>query len=521
MAGIARRLLTNIASSWLGYAVRLAIAFFFVPYITSVLGDARYGVWVILFQIVSYLFLFDIGMEKALARYLPRYLGLDDFPALNKVMNSATAIYSVVAGLVVASTFVLVEFVFPEFNIGDPSIASEGRTALLIVGLVVAGRFVFFPFGGSLGAFHRFDIAKGLEMVEELLRTLVYVILLANGYGLVALAVTLGIFALLRNIAGIIILKRLHPEVSFSPASISRPTVRMLLTYSRTSFAIAVVWIGIYNSDSILLGLLASSAMVGVYAPGAQIMLYFRHLINGIAIPLLPAIVHLESTRDMETVRTIYRKGIRIVAYIAGVMASGIWILGGSFIDLWLSPEFHDTRYVLLILTGGSVFLLPQLIGNAVLFAVDKHRYLLIVLLVELAIKVPLIVLGLTGWQEMEEAGVVRIDAPIPYQLLVVAIASALPHLLLYTTIYPLLMKRAIGVKFWEIAGIQTRALVLGMLMSIFPALLFKYKTAVIGWPTLVVATVTILLVCAVPLYSFILESDDRRRLRAWLRRSD
>lgn len=519
MAGIARRLLTNIASSWIGYAVRLAIAFFFVPYITSVLGDARYGVWIIIFQVVSYLFLFDIGLEKALARYLPRFLGLDDFPSLNKVMNSATAIYGVVAGVVLIATVVIANVIFPQFSIADPTVAAEGQAALLIVGLVVAIRFLFFPFGGSLGAFHRFDIAKGLEMAEEVLRTIVYIILLANGYGLVSLAVTLGAFALTRNIAGVLVLRKLHPEVRFDLKSISRETVGMLLTYSRTSFAIALVWIGIYNSDSVVLGLLASSALVGVYAPGAQVMLYFRHLVNAIAIPLLPALVHLESTRDLEVIRQLYVKGIRIVAYAGGAMAAGVWILGRPFIELWLAPAFHHTYIVLYILAGGAMFLLPQLIGNAVLFALDKHRYLLLVLLLEMAMKISLMVAGLLGWENMERAGGLHVDLAVPHQLLVVAIASALPHLVLYTTLYPLLMRRAIQVKFWTILGTHVRAMVLGLLMGLFPALLMKKKLIPDDWFGMVAGVVIVGLVVAVPFYFFILEHDDRRRIAAWLRR--
>lgn len=516
MAGIARRLLTNIVSSWIGFAVRLVIAFLFVPYVTTVLGDARYGVWIILFQIVSYFFLFDIGLEKAMARYVPRFLGLDDTESLNKVLASATAIYGGVALLTVTAALLAAEFLFPQFKISDPSLAAEGRTALIIIGLVVAVRFFFFPYGGSLGAFHRFDIAKGLEIAEELGRTLVYVILLANGYGLIALAVTLALFAVARNLAGVIILKWKHPEVDISLKHVSGPTVRMLLAYSRTAFGIAAVWIVLFNSDSVLLGLFAGAALVGVYAPAAQILLYGRNIINAMAIPLMPALVHLESTRSLESVRDLYLKALRIISFFAVLLAIGIWFFGGDFVRLWLPPEFGFTRVVLWILGGGAIFFLPQLIGNTVLFALDKHRYLLIVLILETVLKIGLAGGGLYAYQQWGRTFVSSDTYPV--ELMVMATATVLPQVLLYPTIYPWLMKRALRMRYRTILHTWAVSGALSMSISMPVAALMKAKLPPVGWPAFTIDVAVVTAVALVPFFMFILEASDRARIVDWIR---
>lgn len=516
MAGIAQRLLTNIVSSWIGFAVRLVIAFLFVPYITSVLGDARYGVWIILFQIVSYFFLFDIGLEKAMARFVPRFLGLDDHDSLNKVLASATAIYGGVALVTVTAALLAATLLFPQFKISDPSLAADGRTALVIIGLVVALRFFFFPYGGSLGAFHRFDIAKGLEIGEELGRTAVYVILLANGYGLIALAVTLALFALARNIVGVVILKRKFPEVDISLKHVSAPTVRMLLVYSRTAFGIAAVWIVLFNSDSILLGLFAGAALVGVYAPAAQILLYGRNIVNALAIPLMPALVHLESTRSLDSVRELYVKALRIVSYFSMLLAIGIWFFGGDFVRLWLPAEFADTRIVLWILAGGAVFFLPQIIGNTVLFALEKHGSLLLLLIVETLLKLGLAAGGLYALAHFGKTFVS--SSSFPEELMVMATATVLPQALLYPTVYPLLMKRALGMRYRSVMHTWGVSAALSMCVAMPIAALMKSKVPPSSWPTFFLDVAIVTAVALVPFFIFVLESDDRSRLRAWLR---
>ncbi|MBD3401464.1 oligosaccharide flippase family protein [candidate division GN15 bacterium] len=509
------RLLTNVFSSWVGFAIRIVIAFLFVPYVTMVLGDARYGIWILVFQIVNYFFLFDIGLERALSRYLPRFLGLDDYDSLNRVLNTATAMYGTIAAVTIIAAALVAQYVFPIFSVSDPALLREGQIALFLVGLFVALRFLFFPFGGSLGAVHRFDIAKGLEIVEEIGRTIVYVILLSQGYGLIALAITMVAFSLARNLAGVAWLKRLVPEVRLSPAFINKTTVRMLFRYSRISFGVAVCWMILFNSDSILLGALVSSAAVGVYAPGAQVMLYIRHLINAIGGPLTPVIAHVDAKDSPEKVREVYLRLLTYVAYLGVFLCVGLIAYSERFVGLWLEPEFHDAYYVMFILgISGTVFL-PQIIGNAVLFGIEKHGYLLWILLLEIAIKlgVAIPLLAGLGVDINGESLTERPDLAVIFM----ASAAALPQALLSITIYPILMGRALQLRIRTIWHTQIVAGALGAAITGPMAWAFGRVLPEQSWLHLIVNVVIVSLVAFAGFYILILEPTDRARLRRWL----
>ena len=73
MTNFGRQILRNILTSWGSYVGRILIAFFFIPYITMTLGSTRYGVWVILLQLVNYLSLLDFGLERALTRFISKH----------------------------------------------------------------------------------------------------------------------------------------------------------------------------------------------------------------------------------------------------------------------------------------------------------------------------------------------------------------------------------------------------------------------------------------------------------------
>lgn len=515
MPGPTGRLLTNVFSSWAGFAIRILIAFFFVPYITSVLGDARYGVWILVFQIVNYFFLFDVGLERALSRFLPRYLGLDDHDSFNKVLNSATAIYGAIALVTLIAAAVVAQFIFPVFSVSDPSLLSEGQTALFLIGVFVAMRFVFFPFGGSLGAIHRFDIAKSLEVVEEIGKTLVYVVLLSLGYGLIALAVTMVAFSLARNVAGMLWLKKLHPEVRIGARFVDRSTIRMLFRYSRISFGVAIAWMILFNSDSILLGLLASTATVGIYAPGAQLMLYVRHLINAVGGPLTPVIAHVEATDSIEKVQSVYLKSLTYVAYLGVFLCVGIIAYSNRFVTLWLAPEFHDAYLVMFILAISGCVFLPQIVGNAVLFGIEKHGYLLWILVLEIVMKVGLAVVLLVGAKYVE-SGIVTVEGASP-PIVLMASASAFPQAFLSLTLYPILMARALKLR---IRTIWHTTLVPGGLAAAVTGPTAHVCLRI--WPeTTWWALAANIVVCSLAaftaFYLLVLEPEDRWRLRVWL----
>ncbi len=515
MAGPTGRLLTNVFSSWAGFVMRIVIAFFFVPYITVVLGDARYGVWILVFQIVNYFFLFDVGLERALSRFLPRYLGLDDYESFNRVLNSATAVYAAIALVTLIASALTARYVFPLFELTDPSLLNEGQTALFLIGVFVALRFVLFPFGGSLGAIHRFDIAKTLEVAEEIGKTLVYVLLLTYGYGLVALAVTMIAFSLARNLIGVFWLKRLHPEVQMGRRFVTGETVRALFRYSRVSFGVAIAWMILFNSDSILLGLLASTAAVGVYAPGAQLMLYVRHLVNALGGPLTPLIAHVEATDSLEKVRQVYLRSLTYVAYLGVFLCVGILAYAGRFVTLWLAPEFHDSFLVMFILAISGTVFLPQIVGNAVLFGIEKHGYLLWILVLEIVLKLGT-AFALFFGAEVVGDGDAAIDT-VKRSVILMASASAFPQALLSLTAYPVLMARALKLR---IRTIWHSTLVPGGLAAAITGPTAHVCLKV--WPgtdwlslsaNIFVCTV---LACA-GFFLIVLEPEDRLRLRSWL----
>ncbi len=500
MLNISRQFLSNIFSSWVAYLVRMGITFFFVPYVIHTLGGERYGIWVIIFQTVFYFSFFDLGLSTALTRFVSRFLSKHDYRQINKVLNTSNLIYLVLGILLMAGVYVFVKLFFHYFKITDPALVDEGATALLILGIFLAFNFIARSFGDSLGAFHRYDIANVLNISEEIIRTLLMVFCLWQGYSLIALASVILIVSVLKHILSTVILLRLHPQVVFSFRNFDYHTARMLFTYSKIAWGISLCWLVLYNTDTFLLGLMSSPLAAAIYYPGAQLMRPLRNAINAIAVPLLPAVSHINETRERADIQRIYFKVVRYVSFFAFIVTAGVLIYADDFVQLWLTPEFSQTAVIMRILALGTALLLPQIAGNAILFAIEQHRKLLLVLLCESVIKLVLSVI------------LIRM-----YGVIGMALATALPQILLFTTLYPYLMADALGTSYHRIMKTIAASSLPAILGAIPAAFLMRYIFPPHNFGIFFINVGVVLLAGGVISY-YLSDKDDRLRLKDWFR---
>ncbi|MFH1686159.1 MAG: oligosaccharide flippase family protein [bacterium] len=424
----------NVYFSWIQVVARAATAFFFVPFAAHLLGGSRYGLWVILFQIVNYFSLLDGGLASALLRFVPKALAGGDVRRVNQILSTANLLYLATGLLALAGVWGFANFGMGLFEIPDLQILAEGRQALTILAVYLMLRFWLLPYGNSLAAFQRSDLGQLLEAAELLLRTLVMAGLLWWGYGLVPLAASVVVMSLLRHLVGMVVLHKIQPALRFSLKAVDRATAGSLFEYSSISLAIAVCTMLLLQSEAILLGALYSTAAAGIYFAGAQIINQMRLFLNAVGAPLIPVLAHVESQQGSRQPAALYLRGLKYLAYLMGWAGTSIILLSGWFTRLWLPTEFAQAGVVMSILAVGAMFSLPQTIGEALCYGTGRHSQLLKFLVVEVACKI-----GLTLWL-----------VPV-YGVLGMAWAGAGPQVVLYLVLYPWLMQEVSGLPWYRI----------------------------------------------------------------------
>ncbi|PWB75860.1 hypothetical protein C3F09_01745 [candidate division GN15 bacterium] len=492
---LGHQLIRNVLTSWLGYALRILIGFLFVPFITATLGSERYGIWVIAFQIIGYFILFDVGLERAVIKFVAQFSARREFAAVTRVLSTAGSLYLMLGAAALVTSW-LFGFLFFDVFKAPPAVIQEGRGAFYLLGLLVAVRLCFSPWTGTVVGLQRSDIVNALDIGEEVLRIALLVTVLSLRLSLTWLAAAVLGAGMIRQLSTVLWLRVRHPEITPNRSAVDPATRRELFHYAGISFAITLAWLVVFGTDMALLGLMASTAAAGLYAPAANLMLYLRNAVNAAGTPLAPAVASLDSRDLGDTVRDAYLRGIKYTAFGAVFLAVGVLQYATPFVELWLRPEFEDTSGVMVILAIGSAFFLPQIIGNAVLFGLEKHRYLLIALGCEAVLKLGLsfALIGRYGADGM-------------------AAATTVAQIVTCVTIYPYVMSRVLGIPIGRLLITQAKSGLLAFLVTVPSSAALSWLLPPEGWPQMFVNVAAVTAVAALFGVGLVLDPSDRKHV--------
>ena len=103
---IVRRLLSGSVLRVSAVVITAAVAFFMMPFLVHTLGDEQYGLWVVVGSIVGFYGFFDIGLATAVGKYTAGAIGKQDYDEVNKVANTALALFLSLGLIVILLSFV-------------------------------------------------------------------------------------------------------------------------------------------------------------------------------------------------------------------------------------------------------------------------------------------------------------------------------------------------------------------------------------------------------------------------------
>jgi len=474
--------------------ITILVTFFFTPYLIEKLGKGQYGIWSLVFSLVAYMKLADIGMNQALARYISKYYALNDWKQLNQIISSAARIYLLVSLFIVGLSVVISFGVMHHFKM-RPEYLKIAQITLVVIATNQAVTYMFIPFAALL-PFHRADIVNYFDIAQLLLQTFSIVILLELGYGLVAMSIIVLMLNIILHIIRYGIRHRMFPDVSFSFQSITSEKTQQLLSYGMTSLLIVAAWIVIFQTDNIIIGRYLSMEAVAVFAVPASIVILLRNSIMAIAIPIVPTISHIETEQDDHRVMDIYLKSSGYLYYLSSYICILLLLYGGPFILLWVKESFNESIVILQVLIVPACIYLPQMIANSVLFGVSRHIVLFYILAAE---AISNIILSLILVHRLGIFGV--------------ALGTAIPQTFIYLFVYPIVFYRVMNSKLMSFYKTSIRSLLFAVAFTLPVAFFMDWALTPDSWLNLIVDCLVTTFIMLFGFARFILDSEDRARI--------
>ena len=332
---VAKTVVRNLASSWVGFASQLLITFFLTPFVIGALGTEAYGVWLLLQATVGYYGLVDMGLRAGLTQTITRRIAAGDITSVRGHLGAAVPALAGLGLLVILIGSVLA-FVLPRAVEMDPTVQSGLWMVILVQAVSVGLQMPFAPYAAVLVGLQRYDIANVLAVGTRLLSAGLTYLGLLKGGGLLGLSLVLLFSNVTDSVIRSRIAIRLLPGIRGVIPKLNRSELSEISTVGIWNFLIHISRQLIYFSDALVVGILFSATAVAPFGIASALVEYGNRLIVISTRILFPTMVQLKADGNREHLQDLYIGATRITVAtsIAIVIVGATWI--SPFLLLWL-----------------------------------------------------------------------------------------------------------------------------------------------------------------------------------------
>ncbi|MHC4593831.1 MAG: oligosaccharide flippase family protein [Planctomycetota bacterium] len=365
-----RSLKLNALSNWFALGVNVAIGFFLTPAIFAHLGEKRFGMWMLVSSIVGYFGVLRLGVGTGVFRYVPLFRGKGDDDKVGAIVSTGVAFYTL-AGFVIFMALFLCASPIANFFQGGQELANLIR----VIGLAAALQCPSQIFDTAMRGYEGFVVANSIGVFCAILRAGALVGCILMGYGLVTMGWAIVVVNLLGLVARGIALRNSCKEVHFGIRQIGLAELKMLVCFGAAVLVGTLGEILAYQCPKQIVGKVVSLEALSLFGVAALLITYYRQLIYALVKVLMPRFGYLSGQDADSEILRLFLHGSRYVAIVAGAIALLLWVVGPSFLRLWIKNDnINQAVPALIILAAGAFVLLSHRVSAALLFGFGKQK---------------------------------------------------------------------------------------------------------------------------------------------------
>lgn len=349
---VVRHTLYNAA----GLVTPILAALVAIPILIQTLGAERFGILTLVWAVVNYFGIFDLGLGRALTLQLAVLLSNGRDGEANEVIRTtlgALLILGVLAGgvLILSTPFFLARIT-----------VSTGQAEMIgtIIAMAFALPFVVVTSGvrGALEARSAFGWLNAIRIPMSIVNFALPVVIAVSGGGLNDISLGLAFARIIGLAMHTYPMTRMFPS-TFSKWGISRQWLTTLLTNGGWMTVSNVVGPLMGYLDRFIVGFVMSAAFVAYYATPQELILKVFVIPGALTAVLFPAFA-----RSPSGSRQLYQRSLLAMTVII-LPACAVGIVTAHFaLSLWVGEPFADQSYraMQLLLLGvacGAISTIP------------------------------------------------------------------------------------------------------------------------------------------------------------------
>ena len=360
------------ASALMARVLAIGVSVASVPLTIGYLGGERYGAWVTIASVVTFLSITDFGLASSLTNALGNAQAEDAHARGQRLVSSALlmlsliALATLIAGIALAPR--IAALLFP--NLQSPVARAEIVPAVMIAFVIFALNLPLLVTARVLAAHQESALANLWNMAGTLgnLAALFLVIWFRGGLPWLVF----GCFGvgLIANIACTVWLFAFHkPWLRPNLAGMDPAFVEILFSDGWKFFVIGAGWMVNWQTDNMVIAHFLGAAQVTPYAVTFSLFAIATGL-QTLAYPnLWPAYTEAYAQGDYEWIRKTLRSNFKFSFFTTTAIVGFLTIFGGEIIRLWAGAAAVPPFSVIIWMAAWRLMLSTLLVGSCLLNA--------------------------------------------------------------------------------------------------------------------------------------------------------
>ncbi len=349
-------LFRNTLWNLLGEGLPMMAALLSIPWLISSIGIERFGALTLIWALLGYLGVLDLGLGRSLVQIVADRLGQGGGAAETvDVAGPAIAIMALLGtatgGILALGAGLLAE----HFRLSNGGSSAEIRDSLLLVAVIVPIALTSAGFRGVLEAHQRFRSINMVRMTVGMLNYLSPLCVLPFSQSLVPVIAAIAGGRLIGMIAYGWLAVRLVPDLAH-PSYYGRQSLRGLFTMSAWMLLNNLIGSAMLYADRFILMSVVPTSLVAFYTTPFEILSRLMVIPMALSMALFPLASSL-FRRDPLALGRILDMGGHVTLAVFLVIQAVMILAAEPALSLWLGPDFaSNSAHILLILTLGIFF---------------------------------------------------------------------------------------------------------------------------------------------------------------------
>ena len=344
----------NVLLNFITQALPIGIALFAIPLMIEGFGTDRFGILTLVWTIIGYSSVFDLGLGRALKLFVSKQLGTGDTKDLNTIIWTSLLIISFLGILVAVIVCVMTPVIVGLINAPDEYVPETTRSIYLL-GISIPFLMGIISMKGILEAYQKFALISMMRLPVVVFNYLVPLAVIPFTKDLsctVALLVLGRILTFVIHLAACsFILKDFFREINFK-----KNYIKPLLSFGGWITVSNIIIPLMSTLDRFFISALLSASVVAFYTTPQSVVLNLGVIPVAIIGVMFPAF-SVEYRRNRQRAKYLYHQSIKYMSLLLFFPILVIVIYAKPLLAFWISEEFAGKSYLIAqILAIGMFF---------------------------------------------------------------------------------------------------------------------------------------------------------------------